>query len=347
MTMTSRQQSGGEARRLRDLVEKAKQLGRAGNKGPEAIRLNTRILHLDPKQVCAYIRRGICYLAAEDFDAAKKDFEEALALEPNNCFAITSLNEIKERSAGKKGREHERPSKDVQRGRGRNTSHGAALASRRKRLMESLPKQPIWVYHFTPVENLPGILASSGIVCSNRCRTQQVSIAHQRIQNRRSRKQVTRGPGGNLHDYVPFYFAPRSPMMFAINGGAVATYNRGQGDLIYLVLELQSVAKAGLRFVFTDRHAVTEYAVFYDEPADLDRIDWDLMASERWNNVSYYPDRKDRRQAEFLVHGHVPWGLVDSLAVMTPRSKRLVENLLGQFPSAMQKPVRVEPGWYF
>lgn len=351
--MASRGQSGGEARRLRELLEKAKQLGRDGNKGPEAIWLNTEILDRDPEEVGSYIRRGTCYLATDYLDAAKKDFEKALALDPNNRFAINRLNEIKDRPARKSGQEHTSPSTNIQRGRvhkrgrQRNASSKKTSAPRRKRPTESLPEQPIWVYHFTPIENLPGILGSDGLRCSNRCTTQQVTVAHQHIQNRRSRKWVPCWPGGNLHDYVPFYFCCRSPMMYAINVGAVSSYDRGQYELVYLVLKLQSVAETGLDFVFTDRHAVTDHAAFYTDPADLSRVDWDLMSSRWWSDTPSYPDRKERRQAEFLVHKFVPWGLVEFLAVMTPYMKQRVENLIAQYPTPSRKPVLVKQDWYY
>lgn len=136
-------------------------------------------------------------------------------------------------------------------------------------------------------------------------------------------------------------------MMYAINGGAVASYDKGQGELVYLVLKLQRVAEAGLDFVFTDRHAATGYAAFYTDPADLREIDWDLMPAKRWNNVPEYPDRKERKQAEFLVHEFVPWDLVEGLAVMTPRMKERVEAVLAQYPAPMRRPVLVRRGWYY
>ena len=131
-------------------------------------------------------------------------------------------------------------------------------------------------------------------------------------------------------------------MMYAIDGGQVASYDKGQGELVYVVLKFQSVAEAGLDYVFTDRHAATGYAAFYTDPAHLRNIDWNLMASKWWNNVPEYPDRKERKQAEFLVHGFVPWGLVDSLAGMTPQMKQRVEAVLVRHSSHVQRPVRVE-----
>ena len=46
---------------------------------------------------------------------------------------------------------------------------------------------------------------------------------------------------------------------------------------------------------------------FFDDLKDLDKIDWDLMQSRYWNDTNDDPDRKRRRQAEFLVHEFFPW----------------------------------------
>ncbi len=328
-----------KVRRLRELLETAKRFARERYRGPEAIEANTEILRVDPKQVASYTRRGTCYLAAGDLVAAQADFRKALALDPDNRIALNRLEELKDARAtgGATGRTQGSAFSRLQ---GQKNVQAWADWLRKN-------AQPTWVYHFTPIENLPGILESDGLICNNRCRTQQVSIAHHHIQDRRSRKPVPCGPGGCLHDYVPFYFCTRSPMMYAINGGAVESYNRGQAELVYLVLNFQRVAGAGLKFVFTDRHAATNHAVFYTNPADLRRIDWDLMSSPRWNNIPEYRDRKDRRQAELLVHAFVPWDLVDSLVVMTPYMKQRVDNLLTQYPTLARRPVFVKRNWYY
>ncbi len=328
-----------EARRLQELLEKAKQFARGHYRGPEAIEVNTEILKLDPDQVGSYTRRGTCYLAAGDLDAAQADFKEALALDPNNRIALNRLRELKDARAASGG---------IRRAQGialNRLREQKDVRVREDWLLKNA--QPTWVYHFTPIENLPGMLELNGLACNNQCETQQVSVAHQHIQDRRRRKRVPCGPGGNLHDYVPFYFCPRSPMLYAINGGAVTSYDKGQGDLVYLVLKLQTAVEAGLDFVFTDRHAATGHAAFYADLADLREIDWTLMRAKWWSDSPEYPDRKERKQAEFLVHGFVPWDLVEFLAVMTPRMRERVEAILAQHPPSTHKPVHVVRGWYF
>jgi len=55
------------------------------------------------------------------------------------------------------------------------------------------------------------------------------------IQNERHVRNISCGPGGTIHDYVPFYLGPLSPMMLQLKTGRVAGYTEGQTPLIYLV----------------------------------------------------------------------------------------------------------------
>ncbi|MBD3884903.1 DUF4433 domain-containing protein [Phormidium tenue FACHB-886] len=61
---------------------------------------------------------------------------------------------------------------------------------------------------------------------------------------------------GTLTDYVPFYFAPCSPMLYAIHQGNVPTHSDGQEGVIYLGSTVETVQQANLSFVFTDGHGI-------------------------------------------------------------------------------------------
>ena len=94
------------------------------------------------------------------------------------------------------------------------------------------------LYHITPIQNLSKIISSEEIKSKNRLLRQSIShvnIAYEGIQDRRARTQVPLAMGGVLHDYVPFYFAPRSPMLFTINKGNVPNYQAGQTPILHLV----------------------------------------------------------------------------------------------------------------
>lgn len=76
------------------------------------------------------------------------------------------------------------------------------------------------LYHITHIDNLAAILQQGCLHCHRhlaRLRFHPVNIAYQSIQDRRASTFVHCGPGGVLHDYVPFYFAPRSPMLYALH----------------------------------------------------------------------------------------------------------------------------------
>ncbi len=76
------------------LRAEAVRLAKAGEWGANAADLNTRILAADPDDVAALTRRGRCHYECGDLDAAKKDYERALRLDPTNRIAGNFLTKI-------------------------------------------------------------------------------------------------------------------------------------------------------------------------------------------------------------------------------------------------------------
>lgn len=204
------------------------------------------------------------------------------------------------------------------------------------------------IYHITHLDNLQGILREGGLWCDDRCSRQglaPVNIAYGDLKARRAMRQVPVGPGGTLAHYVPFYLAPRSPMLYAIHKGYVQGYQGGQEPVVHLVAEVEQVRERGLPFVFSDGHAAEQVTQFYVDLKDLVRIDWAIMKERYWNNTDEDGDRKRRRQAEFLVHHFFPWDLFQRIGVLTQSVSEQVGRLLTRAP---HKPrVNVEPGWYY
>lgn len=67
------------------------------------------------------------------------------------------------------------------------------------------------------------------------------------------------------------------------------------------------------------------------------------MREKYWFDSDTYPDRKRRRQAEFLVHQYFPWNLVTKIVVYDAANEKVVGNILkGQPP-----PVEIRRGWYY
>ena len=116
------------------------------------------------------------------------------------------------------------------------------------------------IYHFTDVANLPEILAAGELRCHRIART-VVDVGDASIKSRRGLINVTCGPRGKVCDYVPFYYAARSPMLYSIMCGNVPDGNPDQRRLVYLVSSTEAVYEAGLACVFTDGNAATAFTL--------------------------------------------------------------------------------------
>lgn len=150
---------------------------------------------------------------------------------------------------------------------------------------------------------------------------------------------------GTLADYVPFYFANRSPMLGSIHGGHVKGYDGGQGDVVYLTSTAQSVAQGDRQWCFTDGHAVMRFSRFFDDLDDLAQVDWEVINHWSWQNREDDPDRKRRKQAEFLVYNSFPWHWTESMGVIDRATARRVQDILADCD---HKPrIRVEKKWYY
>jgi len=204
------------------------------------------------------------------------------------------------------------------------------------------------VYHITHVGNLTSIIAHGGLFSDNGRNAMNVGateIAHAHIKARRAARIVPVGPKGTLADYVPFYFAPRSPMLNAIYHSQVSTYQGGQAPIVHLVTTTEAVAEAGLTSVFTEGAAEIAFSRFFTDPADFVNIHWDVMTATWWNDTQEHPDRKRQRQAEFLAHEFMPWELIHGIGVFNHAMKSATEAAIGN--AAHQPPVFVSRSWYY
>jgi ssDNA thymidine ADP-ribosyltransferase, DarT len=209
---------------------------------------------------------------------------------------------------------------------------------------------PTRVFHMTRIERLASVV-EHGLLPDNVCRQRQiggVEIGYDHIKRRRASRVVPCGGGGTLADYVPFYFAARSPMLYAITRGLVSEEAANTERIVYLVSSTQTLRDAGLTVVASNRHAELDYAELTDQDGNLDDddfIDWPLMTARYWNNTPDDPDRKERRQAECLVQPRVPWQVIEGIVAKTERARAQVELVLG--PALQPPPVVVRAEWYF
>jgi hypothetical protein len=138
------------------------------------------------------------------------------------------------------------------------------------------PPNPTPIYRILHVNNLPILLQRAALHAPRHTPSDGLvyhTIHNVDIQTKRQARAISCGPKGVIHDYVSFYFGPRSPMLFQLHTGRVEGYTEGQSPLIYLVSTAQAVAASGTRFVFSDGHGIAAYTSWYDDLAELVQVD--------------------------------------------------------------------------
>jgi hypothetical protein len=222
--------------------------------------------------------------------------------------------------------------------------------------MTAPPAKPV-IYHITHVNNLPAIIARGGLFSDAAMIARggpAAAIGMSTIKQRRLTRPVSCHAGLNVGDCVPFYFCPRSTMLYVIwrANHPELTYRGGQGPIVHLEADLRTVvawAKSQhRRWAFSLSNAAAWYAQFRSDLNQLGDIDWEAVASNNFSNGSYTPsgnEVKECKQAEFLLHEFFPWNLVTGIGVAKPAVASQVQAALGK---ADHRPtVLVQPSYYF
>ncbi len=216
--------------------------------------------------------------------------------------------------------------------------------------MGAVPADPR-IYHITHVDNLPGIIADGGLVSEAEIVARGGSamvIGMSEIKRRRvERLPVPCHPGTKVGDYVPFYFCPRSIMLYVIHQAnhPELSYRGGQGTIVHLEASLRDVVawadRTGRSWAFSLSNAGAYYAEFRAALADLSEVNWAAVQATDFRARHI----KEGKQAEFLLHGFLAWERVQRIGVRSQRIRARVEEALS---GVTHRPrVEVQPGWYY
>jgi hypothetical protein len=210
--------------------------------------------------------------------------------------------------------------------------------------------RPTPIYRFLHIDNLDVCLRRGGLHAPNQTPEDDHvyrTIHNPDVQAQRRMNRIPCGPDGSIHDYVSFYFGPRSPMLLQLHTGRVEGYRDGQEQLVYVVSTAQAIEDAPLPFVFSDGHGIAAFTRWFDDLTELIQVDWEAVAARYWADTVEDMDRQRRKQAEFLVYRECPWNLITEIGVLNAGAQSRVENILQGFDPVMRRPVRVQPGWYY
>lgn len=202
------------------------------------------------------------------------------------------------------------------------------------------------IYRITHYKNLPHIL-EHGLHCPN-ANIQDpdfVPIGFPTLIAHRNEREVPLPPGGNLSHYIPFYFSVKSPMLYVITqANDPEVIPTPQREIIYLVSSFEKLQQNNCTFVFTDRHAQLNYTHFYNQPTDINLLNWDVIKSSQWGR-QYGVDKIEIKQAECLVHNFMP---SDSLLGIACKDEEMFTFVNEQVLTKQKKiTVKIKPDWYF
>lgn len=209
--------------------------------------------------------------------------------------------------------------------------------------MTNIPN-PVFLYRLIHINNLPLYLQRQNLHSPNHTPNdglQYHTIHSSGVQERRAKYTAPCGPGGTLHDYVPFYFGHRSPMLYMLKNGHVDGYNQGQKPLIYLISTIDEIQKAGCQWIFSNGQGNTTHLTqWFEDLERLDQVDWDAVNTKQWK-IEDDPDLKRRKQAEFLVYQMCPWSCIIGIGVSRPQTEMQVNQILAQFTDVHRPQVKI------
>jgi hypothetical protein len=212
------------------------------------------------------------------------------------------------------------------------------------------PPNPIDIYRITHVNNLRSILNDDGLLSDAEMIVRggpQLAIGMSEIKGNRMRFPVKCYEGDTVGEYVPFYFCPRSIMLYLLHmsNHPDLTYRGGQGPIVHLQADVASAVdwatRSNVRWAFSLANAGAMYAPFRKDLAQLGEVDWASVGANDFRDAKV----KEGKQAEFMIKRFVPWSLVERIGVCSANIQSQVLSLLDG--AAHQPPVDVLPAWYF
>jgi len=211
-----------------------------------------------------------------------------------------------------------------------------------------VPPQPK-IYHIAHVDRLPSIVSDGLLWCDAevvRRAPAGTTIGMSSIKQRRLHElRLDSHPDLHVGDCVPFYFCPRSVMLYLIYQGnhPEMAYRGGQGPILHFEADLRAVVAwanaQSARWAFTNSNAGSRYFEDYHDLAQLSKIDWNAVQATRWTQC------KEGKQAEFLLEQCFPWHLIERVGV---KSAAVYGQVVNALPANGHRPmVEVLPDWYY
>ena len=204
------------------------------------------------------------------------------------------------------------------------------------------------IYHIVHVDRLASIVADGALwsdAALQRRAPPGTTIGMSSIKRRRLMYQLNIHRGLRVGECVPFYFCPRSIMLYVIHmaNSPELDYRGGQGPIVHLEADLHEAVdwaeRHGQRWAFSLSNAGSRYFQDRCDLAQLGELDWAAIQARDWRAC------KEGKQAEFLMEQSFPWTLVRRVGV---RSVDTYEQATAAIQAADHRPdVEIRREWYY
>lgn len=204
------------------------------------------------------------------------------------------------------------------------------------------------IYHIVHIDRLSSIVGVAEIfsdaLVSGNC-IEGTTIGMDEIKRRRLEHQLVSYPDITVGQCVPFYFCPRSVMLYVLYRANATDlrYRGGQEPIIHLEFDLEHVIawadSRERRWLYTLSNAGSNYFEERTDLQQLDELDWPAIRARDWQGC------KEGKQAEFLIENSLPFSLVERIGVYSGQIERCVRGEL--LRSSHRPKVEVIPSWYY
>jgi len=212
----------------------------------------------------------------------------------------------------------------------------------------TVPARPK-IYHILHWDKLSFIVADGCLWCDAEIARRApvgTAIGMGTIKQRRMTElTLVSHPQLYVGQFVPFYFCPRSVMLYFLNQAnhPELAYRGGQRPIVHLEADLYGAVDwattNGRPWAFTLSNAGSR---FFEDRADLnklDEIDWAAVHATDWRRC------KDGKQAEFLVGQSFPWELIERIGVY---DDTIYRHVVKSLCDATHKPsIEILNDWYY
>jgi len=205
-------------------------------------------------------------------------------------------------------------------------------------------------YHIMHEGNLAELLSRGFLYCDSYVRQQNIShiaIGYKHTKRDRLETTIPIASDINTGDCVPFYFCPRSAMLYVIyrNDSEDLASHYGEDPVVHLRFNVRKVwdwaLSQNLRVFITNGNAASPHTEVFNDLSALKILNWDAISTKYWQDVS------TEKAAELLVENRVPFGLVEEIGVKNNSHQAFVNGILSKCPQYSAVSVNVHPDWYY